>query len=77
VAWWDDGDDLFEEPRAPYPHVREVLRLRATQSGAALLTGGFARSVAVQQLVEDGALMPVQARADALRAAAPRVSRRR
>jgi primosomal protein N' (replication factor Y) (superfamily II helicase) len=73
VAWWDDGDDLLEEPRAPYPHVREVLRLRATQSGAALLTGGFARSVAVQQLVEDGVLMPVQARADALRAAAPRV----
>ena len=73
VAWWDDGDDLLEEPRAPYPHVRDVLRLRATQSGAALLTGGFARSVAVQQLVEDGALVPVHPRADALRAAAPRV----
>ena len=31
-AWsvvWDDGDDLHAEPRAPYPHVREVLRLRA------------------------------------------------
>jgi primosomal protein N' (replication factor Y) (superfamily II helicase) len=73
VAWWDDGDDLLEEPRAPYPHVRDVLRLRATQSGTALLTGGFARSVAVQQLVDDGALVPVHPRADALRAAAPRV----
>ena len=73
VAWWDDGDDLLEEPRAPYPHVRDVLRLRATQSGAALLTGGFARSVAVQQLVEDGTLVPVHPRVDALRAAAPRV----
>ena len=26
---WDDGDDLHEEPRAPYPHVRETLLLRA------------------------------------------------
>ena len=73
VAWWDDGDDLLEEPRAPYPHVRDVLRLRATQSAAALLTGGFARSVAVQQLVADGVLAPVQPRPDAVRAAAPRV----
>ena len=33
VAWWDDGDDLLEEPRAPYPHVREVLLARAEQRG--------------------------------------------
>ena len=26
---WDDGDDLHAEQHAPYPHVREVLRLRA------------------------------------------------
>src|SRR6478752_1516387 len=28
VAWWDDGADLHDEPRAPYPHVREVLLAR-------------------------------------------------
>ena len=28
VAIWDDGDDLYAEPRAPYPHTREVLLLR-------------------------------------------------
>ena len=33
VAWWDDGDDLHEEPRAPYPHVREILRERARRAG--------------------------------------------
>ena len=22
VAIWDDGDDLYAEPRAPYPHAR-------------------------------------------------------
>jgi primosomal protein N' (replication factor Y) len=73
VAWWDDGDDLLDEPRAPYPHVRDVLSLRAEQTGAALVTGGFARSVPVQQLVEDGVLAPVHSPADTLRQAAPRV----
>ena len=44
VAWWDDGDDVLVEQRAPYPHVREVLRTRARLEGAALLTGGFTRT---------------------------------
>ncbi|MGL5927514.1 MAG: primosome assembly protein PriA, partial [Dermatophilaceae bacterium] len=38
VAWWDDGDDLHDEPRAPYPHVREVLLARAREEGAAVLS---------------------------------------
>ena len=42
VAIWDDGDDLHAEPRAPYPHVREVLALRAHLEGAAVLVGGHA-----------------------------------
>ena len=29
---WDDGDDLHAEPRAPYPHAREVLLLRAASA---------------------------------------------
>ena len=48
VAWWDDGDDLLDEPRAPYPHVRDVLLTRAAVEGAALLSGGFTRTAAVQ-----------------------------
>src|SRR6266571_775174 len=43
VVLWDDGDDLHAEPRAPYPHAREVLCLRAHRGGAAALIGGFAR----------------------------------
>ncbi|MEP6651703.1 MAG: primosome assembly protein PriA, partial [Lapillicoccus sp.] len=73
VAWWDDGDDLLDEPRAPYPHVRDILGLRAQHTRAALVTGGFARSVPVEQLVDDGVLIPVQPTPDAVRAAAPRV----
>ena len=34
VAIWDDGDDLHAEPRAPYPHTRETLLLRAEREGS-------------------------------------------
>lgn len=72
VSWWDDGDDNHEEPRAPYPHVREVLLTRAAVEGAAVLSGGFTRTVAVQQLVETGTLRPISA-AGPVRGAVPRV----
>jgi primosomal protein N' (replication factor Y) len=54
VAMFDDGDDLFAEPRAPYAHTREVLLLRALHVKAAVLLGGYARSVEAQALVEQG-----------------------
>jgi primosomal protein N' (replication factor Y) len=52
VVIWDDGDDLHAEPRAPYPHAREVLLLRAEQEETAVLVGAFARSVEAQQLFQ-------------------------
>lgn len=73
VAWWDDGDDLLSEPRAPYPHVREVLSLRAEVEHTALLVGGFTRTTAVQQWVEHGHVRPVVAGAAEVRASVPRV----
>ena len=54
VAVWDDGDDLHAEPRAPYPHTRETLLLRAAQQGTAVLVGGFARTVEAQYLLRTG-----------------------
>ena len=39
VVIWDDGDDLHAEPRAPYPHTRETLLLRAEREGTAALRG--------------------------------------
>ncbi|WP_181010022.1 primosome assembly protein PriA [Ornithinimicrobium sufpigmenti] len=73
LVCWDEGDDLHQEPRAPYPHVREVLRLRAGQEGAALLVGGLTRSVTVQSWVEAGAVATVVAAPTQVRSAAPRV----
>nr|WP_179519586.1 primosomal protein N' [Nocardioides perillae] len=54
VVVWDDGDDLHAEPRAPYPHTRETLLLRAAQQGTAVVVGGFARTVEAQYLLRTG-----------------------
>jgi primosomal protein N' (replication factor Y) (superfamily II helicase) len=73
VVLWDDGDDLHAEPRAPYPHAREVLALRAHRTGAAALIGGFARTAELTQLVAGGWARPLAGRPEALRQAAPKV----
>ncbi|HWJ65479.1 MAG TPA: primosomal protein N' [Nocardioides sp.] len=54
VVVWDDGDDLHAEPRAPYPHTREVLLLRSELEGTAAVVGGFARTVEADQLLRTG-----------------------
>ena len=51
---WDEGDDLYAEPRAPYPHTREVLALRSDLEGAALVLAGHGRTAEAQSLVESG-----------------------
>ncbi len=52
LVLWDDGDDLYAEPRAPYPHTREVVLLRAEAEGAGVLLAAHARTAEVQSLVE-------------------------
>ncbi len=54
VAIWDDGDDLHAEPRAPYPHTRETLLLRAEREHSAALVGGIARTVEGEYLLRSG-----------------------
>ncbi|GDY28883.1 primosomal protein N' [Gandjariella thermophila] len=71
---WDDGDDLHADPHAPYPHMRDVLMLRAHSSGAALLLAGFARTAEAQLLLDSGWAHGVVADRDTVRAAAPRVT---
>ncbi|HEX4259105.1 MAG TPA: primosomal protein N' [Streptosporangiaceae bacterium] len=73
VVLWDDGDDLHAERRAPYPHAREVLALRAHRQGAAALIGGFARTTEATQLVAAGWARPLIPDHGVLRATAPRV----
>lgn len=73
VATWDDGDDLHAEPRAPYPHVREVLLLRAQQTGCGVLLAAHARSVEAASLIGSGWAQEVAADRVTVRARAPRV----
>ncbi|CAI9406289.1 putative primosomal protein N' [Nocardioides sp. T2.26MG-1] len=54
VVVWDDGDDLHAEPRAPYPHTRETLLLRAERERTAALVGGFVRTVEGEYLLRTG-----------------------
>jgi primosomal protein N' (replication factor Y) (superfamily II helicase) len=74
VAIWDDGDDLHAEPRAPYPHAREVLALRSHRTGAAALIGGFARTAEATQLVAIGWARALAADRPVVRRCAPLIS---
>jgi len=74
VVIWDDGDEQHAEPRAPYPHAREVLRLRAEQSGAAALIGGWSCSVEAAALIGSGWARPIEADRGTLRTRWPRVA---
>jgi primosomal protein N' (replication factor Y) len=73
VAIWDDGDDLHAEPRAPYPHARDLLALRAHLEGTAALVAGHARTAEAQHLLATGWARPITADRAAVRNAAPRV----
>lgn len=70
---WDDGDDLFAEPRAPYPHARDVALIRAHQTDCSLLLAGFARTAEAARLVASGWAQQVTATRATVREHAPRV----
>jgi primosomal protein N' (replication factor Y) len=67
VAIWDDGDDLHDEPRAPYPHAREVLLMRAQETGCAAVLAAHARSVEAEYLLRTGWAAEVVATRDVVR----------
>ncbi|AYY13538.1 primosomal protein N' [Actinobacteria bacterium YIM 96077] len=73
VGIWDDGDDLHAEPRAPYPHMREVLLLRAHIAGVAAVVGGFARSAEAQLLLDTGWARSVEQERATVRERAPSI----
>lgn len=72
VALWDDGDDLLAEPRAPYPHAREVLAMRASREGTAALFASHARTAEVARLVSRDWLRDLVVSREQARRQAPR-----
>ena len=73
VMVWADADDSLAEPRAPYPHAREVAMLRAHQARCAGLIGGYARTAEAQALVGGGWAHDIVAARPVVRARTPRV----
>ncbi len=73
VMVWADADDTLAEPRAPYPHAREVAMLRAHQARCAALIGGYARTAEAHALVRSGWAHDVVAARPVVRARTPRV----
>ncbi|MFC4064949.1 primosomal protein N' [Actinoplanes subglobosus] len=74
VVVWDDGDDLHAEPRAPYPHTRDVLLTRARLADCAALVGGFARTGEGQLLLETGWAREIVADRAVLRHRSPAIA---
>jgi primosomal protein N' (replication factor Y) (superfamily II helicase) len=73
VMVWADADDSLAEPRAPYPHAREVAMLRAHQARCAALIGGYARTAEAHVLVRSGWAHDIVAARPVVRARTPRV----
>ncbi|MBN9611177.1 MAG: hypothetical protein BGO26_17195 [Actinobacteria bacterium 69-20] len=73
VAIFDDGDDLYAEPRAPYPHAREVLAMRSAQEQTALVIGGFARTAEAQLLLRSSWARPIGPTRAEVRRCIPRI----
>lgn len=73
VMVWADADDSLAEPRAPYPHAREVAMLRAHQARCAAMIGGYARTAEAQALVRSGWAHDIVAARAVVRARTPRV----
>ncbi|HET9890623.1 MAG TPA: primosome assembly protein PriA, partial [Mycobacterium sp.] len=68
-----DADDSLAEPRAPYPHAREVAMLRAHQARCAALIGGYARTAEAHALVHSGWAHDIVAARPVVRTRTPRV----
>ena len=73
VMVWADADDTLVEPRAPYPHAREVAMLRAHQARCAALIGGYSRTAEAHALVRSGWAHDVVAARPVVRTRTPRV----
>lgn len=66
-----ESDDNLVDPRSPYLHAREILRMRSELEQSSLLIGGAHRSAEIQQWVEGGFTPTLRADTDTLRARMP------
>lgn len=68
IAVWDEGSDLHDEPRAPYPNTRDVAALRAQIDHCALLLASYSCSVRSASWLGSGWLVGIGADRPTMRA---------
>ena len=73
IVLHDDGDDSFVEPRAPYPHTREVAAQRSVLEATPLLLTSIDRTPEVAEYVRTGWAHEIRPRPGLIRELAPRV----
>lgn len=73
IVLHDDGDESFIEPRAPYPHTREVAVQRSVLDGTPLLLTSVDRTPEVAEYVRSGWAHEIRPEGGLVRALAPRV----
>ena len=73
IVLHDDGDDSFVEPRAPYPHTREVAAQRSALEGVPLLLSSVDRTPEVAEYVRTGWAHEIRPEPGLVRSLAPRV----
>ncbi len=73
IVLHDDGDESFVEPRAPYPHTRDVAALRSVLDGTPLLLTSVDRTPEVAEYLRSGWAHEIRPEAGLFRASAPRV----
>ena len=59
IACWDESDSSFLEQRSPYPSVRDIIAIRASQEHVGVVFAGYSRSVEIQSWVDKGWLVEV------------------
>lgn len=52
IAVWDESDSSFNEPHFPYPSVRDLVAIRATQTGCAVVFASYSRSTEIENWVD-------------------------
>lgn len=73
IVLHDDGDDSFVEPRAPYPHTREVATQRSVLDNTPMLFTSVDRTPEVAEYVRSGWAHEIRPRPGLIRELAPRV----
>ncbi len=68
IVVWDEGSNLHDDPRAPYPNARDVAALRAQTDQCALLLAGYSCSPRVAGWLDSGWLAGIQTPRGRLRA---------